>query len=495
MKKLVRRCSMLLLCCMLVGCFPARASAAAFRDMPSGHWARESISRCASLGFFQGKTADTFGVGQSMTRCAAVVVLDRFLGWEEVDFQLPYTDVPENAWYAGALRSAYVNGAVTGQSREFRPADPITREELAVMLIRALGYAAVSGVAQELPRTFTDIDTNPGYIAMARDFGLVSGIRADTFAPDGAATREQVAVILMRLYDKLHKETPASMEIVSSVEEMGGLDTVAIKGATLTSGGALKETLGSKRVQEIRAAAGEKEQLLYVSGTGTFLPKKADTAVKKLVDAVASGDYDGLVLEVGGVTAEHREQMTGFVKNLNDALGTGKLVLVLPAPDKDENSAVAKENGYDYSALGKAADQLVLRVTQPVRLVNKLPVAPPEPLEHVYWGISRLENMSVDLEKVSLMLTAEGVHYSGKNERGRLTDQEIRQQMASGWAYDYSERYGCAYLEKESGNEAIWYLDGTAAEDHLRMLKLLGVGGLCVENPAAASAAMLAVIR
>ena len=257
MKKLVRRCSMLLLCCMLVGCFPARASAAAFRDVPSGHWARESISRCASLGFFQGKTASTFGVGQSMTRCAAVVVLDRFFCWEEADFQLPYTDVPENAWYAGALRSAYVNGAVTGQSREFRPEDPVTREELAVMLIRALGYAAVSGVAQELPRTFTDIDTNPGYIAMARDFGLVSGIRADTFAPDGAATREQVAVILMRLYDKLHKETPASMEIVSSVEEMGGLDTVAIKGATLTSGGALKETLGSKRVQEIRAAAGE----------------------------------------------------------------------------------------------------------------------------------------------------------------------------------------------------------------------------------------------
>ena len=495
MKKLVRKCSMLLLCCILIGCFPARASAAAFRDVPSGHWARESISRCASLGFFQGKTADTFGVGQSMTRCAAVVVLDRFFGWEEADFQLPYTDVPENAWYAGALRSAYVNGVVTGQSREFRPEDPVTREELAVMLIRALGYTTISGVAQDLPRTFTDIDTNLGYIAMARDFGLVSGIRADTFAPTGAATREQVAVILMRLYDKLHKETPVSMEIVSSVKEMGGLDTVAVKGTTLTSGGALKETLGSKQVREIRAAAGEKEQLLYVSGTGTFLPQKADTAVKKLVDAVVSDDYDGLVLEISGVTADHREQMTGFVKNLNDALGAGKLILVLPAPDKDENSAVTQENGYDYSALDEAADQLVLRVTQSVKLVNKLPVAPPEPLEQVYWGMSRLENKGVDLESVSLMLTAEGVHYSGKSERDRLTNQEIQQKVDSGWSYDYSDRYGCAYLEKTDGNEAIWYLDGTAAEDHLWMLKLLGVGGLCVENPAAASAGMLAAIQ
>jgi hypothetical protein len=76
-----------------------------------------------------------------------------------------------------------------------------------------------------------------------------------------------------------------------------------------------------------------------------------------------------------------------------------------------------------------------------------------------------------------------------------LTNQEVQQKVDSGWSYDYSDRYGCAYLEKTDGNEVIWYLDGTATEDHLRMLKLLGVGGLCVENPAAASAGMLVAIQ
>jgi len=60
--KWVCRCSTLLLCCLLAGFFPARASAAAFRDVPSGHWAGASISRCADLGFFQGKTANTLGL-------------------------------------------------------------------------------------------------------------------------------------------------------------------------------------------------------------------------------------------------------------------------------------------------------------------------------------------------------------------------------------------------------------------------------------------------
>ena len=493
--KWVRRCSTLLLCCLLAGFFPARASAAVFQDVPSGHWAGASISRCADLGFFQGKTANTFGLGQSMTRCAAVVVLDRFFGWEEVDFRLPYTDVPTDAWYAGALRSAYVNGAVTGQSREFRPADPITREELAVMLIRALEYATISGMAQDLPQTFTDIDTNLGYIAMARDLGLVNGIRADTFVPGGAATREQVAVILMRLYDKLQGETPASMEIVSSVEEMSGLDSVAVNGAALTSGGAVKGTLGSKQVQEIRAAAGGKEQLLYVSGTASFLHKKADAAVQNLVGAVMADNYDGLVLEISGMSAKYQEQLTAFVKKLSNALGQDKLILVLPAPDKGENGTPNQGNGYDYAGLGQAADQLVLRMKRPVELSNNFPVAPLEPLESVYWGVSQLRSAGVTPDKVSLMLTAEGVYYSGKSERDRLTGRELQQRLENGWQYNYSERYGCAYLEKGETNEAIWYLDGTAAEAHLRMLKLLGVDGLCVENPAAASEEVLALIR
>ena len=56
------------------------ASAAGFRDVPSGHWAAESIERCVSLGFFQGKSASQFGMGEEMTRSAFAVVLCRFFG-------------------------------------------------------------------------------------------------------------------------------------------------------------------------------------------------------------------------------------------------------------------------------------------------------------------------------------------------------------------------------------------------------------------------------
>ena len=63
------------------------------------------------------------------------------------------------------------------------------------------------------------------------------------------------------------------------------------------------------------------------------------------------------------------------------------------------------------------------------------------------------------------------------------------------WQSGYSERYGCAYLEKTGSNEAIWYLDGRAAADRMRMLQMFGASGVCLEAPAAASEELLAAIQ
>lgn len=61
----------LCLCAVLSGALTVPAGAASFQDVPSNHWAATAIDRCAAQGWFQGKTADTFGVGQPMTRAAS----------------------------------------------------------------------------------------------------------------------------------------------------------------------------------------------------------------------------------------------------------------------------------------------------------------------------------------------------------------------------------------------------------------------------------------
>ena len=68
----------LCLCAVLSGALTVPAGAASFQDVPSNHWAATAIDRCAAQGWFQGKTADTFGVGQPMTRAGFAVALSRF---------------------------------------------------------------------------------------------------------------------------------------------------------------------------------------------------------------------------------------------------------------------------------------------------------------------------------------------------------------------------------------------------------------------------------
>ena len=83
-------------------------------------------------------SATAFGVGQPMTRAGFAVALSRFFGWQSGEtYYRIFSDVPQGAWYEPALRACYEHGAVTRQTGDFRPGDPITREELAVMLIRA----------------------------------------------------------------------------------------------------------------------------------------------------------------------------------------------------------------------------------------------------------------------------------------------------------------------------------------------------------------------
>ena len=53
---------------------------------------------------------------------------------------------------------------------------------------------------------------------MAHDMGLMDGTSGTVFAPDQTASREQVAVILMRLYDQLHSSEPETLAMLSASE-------------------------------------------------------------------------------------------------------------------------------------------------------------------------------------------------------------------------------------------------------------------------------------
>ena len=487
LQRLKRLGAGLLLCALLSGLAAAPASAAGFQDVPAGHWAAESIQRCADLGFIQGESATRFGLGEPMTRAAFAVALCRFFGWEtETVTASTFSDVPADAWYAGAVEAAYTHGAVTDQRADFRPEEALTREELAVMLVRALGYGTIAGLAQDLTLPFTDVTTNLGYLTMAYDLGLMGGTSDTAFSPDAEAPREQVAVILMRLYDRLYGQAPETVALVSAPAEGETLPDLAALGAAAIPAGRLIGVGGTALVSAaipaetaaaMRDAAREADAqaLLYVEGGPTALDAGTREAAEVLVQAVAAGDYDGLVLDIPELDRTDRRLLTALAEELDESLGDAELCLIVEAPAWQGKTY----EGYDYAALAQSADRLVARIGSYEAAGEGFPTAPVNPLEEVYYALATLRD-EAGAEKLTILLDTAPTVWDDSGRQHALPAEELAALLETGQRH-YSSRYACAYVTGtgEDGQAlAAWFLDRQAVAERILLPRSYGVDQL-----------------
>ena len=140
--------------CLLLSLLAVPAAAAGrYSDVPEGDWAAEVIEKATEYGLIQGKGDGTFGYGEYMNRASFVTVLCRMFGWEMVSPEKPsFSDCPPGEWYYSAVETALANGAIDS-GIYFRPDDDISRQDMAIMLVRALGYEnlALTQASAELP--------------------------------------------------------------------------------------------------------------------------------------------------------------------------------------------------------------------------------------------------------------------------------------------------------------------------------------------------------
>ena len=491
-RRLQRLCSCALLCVLLLTALPLPAAAAStgFSDVPATHWAAEEIRRAGELGLFQGDSQGRFGLGGSMTRGAFAVVLCRLFGWEMVSPEEgSYTDNQDTAaWYYSAVETAYAHGAVTDQTDAFRPGDAITREEIAVMLMRAMGYGTIAGLAQELEQPFTDVRTNSGYIAMAYSLGVIDGTSDTTFSPDKIATREQAAVMLVRVYDSYIQADPERMGIVSSAEgltDLTGYTAVAVAASRVIYAGGVRVVptpLTEEETAAIRAAAeaAGAVQLLYVSGTGTALKGNAGDTASLLAAAVTEGGYDGLFLDLAALKKDQKQDFTALVEFLADKLGDKPLYVMVEAPAW--NGEIY--DGYDYAALSQAADKLVVRLALSAQEADGFPIAPREPLEELYYALAELKDLT-DGSRLGLLLTTTGSAWVDGRAAEDLTAAQIQELRGSLFTEEYySGRYACAYLTDASEKDlrVVWYLNGEAVAQRARMAAFFGAETLCFSD-------------
>ena len=111
---------------------------AKFMDVPDeSNWAHKGIDYAVSHGLFAGTSDNTFSPDDSMTRAMMVTVLWRFAGKPTASGTNPFRDVPTNAYYYEPVLWAAANGVVSGVSADrFDPNGKITREQIAAIMYR-----------------------------------------------------------------------------------------------------------------------------------------------------------------------------------------------------------------------------------------------------------------------------------------------------------------------------------------------------------------------
>ena len=170
-----------------------------FSDLGSvGTWYHEAVDYVLRNDLMGGYGNGTFGPNNNLTRAQFAQILFNQEGRPVVNYLLQYGDVAEGAWYTEAIRWATSQGIVGGYGNGmFGPNDNITREQLAVMLWRYAGSPA----ATDKELHFTDADQASGFaleaLRWAVENGIISGYGNGQLAPQGLATRGQVAQMLM----------------------------------------------------------------------------------------------------------------------------------------------------------------------------------------------------------------------------------------------------------------------------------------------------------
>ena len=324
-----------------------------FSDVAADAWYADAVTYVRDNGLMSGTSDTTFTPGGTMTRGMLVTTLYRMAGspsLENEDLGYPFADVPGDAWYADGVYWARLAGVVGGYSEDqFGPDDPVTREQIAVILWRYAGSpAAESGT------DFADEGSISAYAAQAVDWAranwIVNGVEDNRFLPQSSATRAQVATILrnyLTMEEAGEPEDPAgSRVLVAYFSATGNTEAVAGYIAQATGGDLFEITPADPYTVDDLNWTDENSRVVYEYEN----PDERDT---ELAADTPDGweDYDVVFLGYPIWWYDAAWPVDGFVE-ANDF--TGKTVI----PFCTSSSSGLGESGSRLAELADAGDWL-----------------------------------------------------------------------------------------------------------------------------------------
>ncbi|MBN6185538.1 S-layer homology domain-containing protein [Aneurinibacillus sp. BA2021] len=301
---------------------PVDAAIPAFTDVSRTSWSYGMVSAGVIRGLLSGTGPHTYEPLRSITRQEAVSLLYRALPNKKSagsTAPLPFRDASRIAdWAKPAVSELYTRGLIVGDQGRFRPADPLTREEMAVLLYEWIRQPDI--VQNEQSRKSAPLQ-----------IGWQYGITTQEFTRRIQDARE-MNVVSPRWY------------FIHSTNIISGAMEPSLLAWAKKNGREVWPLVGNRFDREL---------------THQFLADSRQRAalIQKLASYTQQYDIGGLNIDFENIDPADRPAFTAFVKELAAILhAQGKKLFVDVPPDVHSDWS----DPYDFAALSRDADYLVM---------------------------------------------------------------------------------------------------------------------------------------
>lgn len=437
-----------------------------FSDVPENSYAYLPVHELRKAGITNGIGNNRFGFGKTLSRGEFVTFLVRLMNWDLAAPTVASFDDNQDPrkYYYAPIETALEQGVINNSEIMFRPDEPITREEAAVMIVNCLGYEDLSKTLAYLDQPFEDVFTNLGSITIARDFGIVS---IDTaFNPSSNILREQAAAMLIRMRDAMNRTIKDlngfyAMKSFPQLDMINDLSSVCFGWSKLSfdseKGNIVVNTSRNAydyndyyipvgfEIPLSKAREANTPALLMLYSSQDEKIQDPETGLKigiteyvlanpqvyrKVIDDIivtirglpndnengqdtAAASFDGVVIDFESLRGEAlKSSLNDFLKELKAALDIdNKKLFVAVHPLYHPARSSASIDGYDFRTIGEIADKLILmahdynakRLTK-TEMEAGFSTTPLTPIEDVYYALQTITDPTKGVQDKSKIM-------------------------------------------------------------------------------------------
>lgn len=177
-----------------------------FTDVKENDWFFKGVEYVVDKGIMSGVSENEFAPAGKLTRAMLVQMLYNMESRPACDAENAFMDVPVGQWYTDAVIWANDEKIVSGMGEGlFAPNMEITREQMVVMLYNYAKFKGYDVTASADLSAFADTASVSAWAQPAMQWavaeGYISGMGDSQLAPQGTATRAEIASVIMRFME------------------------------------------------------------------------------------------------------------------------------------------------------------------------------------------------------------------------------------------------------------------------------------------------------